>query len=76
MAVVSKPHYLPDLAPCAFFLFPRIKSQLWGHNFQSKNFMNTQWSSYMWFQKVIDFRLLPRCWWNLRSSGVLHGVVW
>jgi hypothetical protein len=28
MAVVSKPHYLPDLAPCAFFLFPRIKSQL------------------------------------------------
>jgi hypothetical protein len=26
--------------------------------------------------KLLDFRLPSRCWWNLRSSGVLHGVVW
>jgi hypothetical protein len=29
-------------------------------------------------QKIIislDFRLPPRCWWNLWSSGLLHGVV-
>ena len=24
----------------------------------------------------LDFRLPPRCWWNLWSSGLLHGVVW
>jgi hypothetical protein len=29
------PPYLPDLAPCDFFLFPKIKSMLKGANFVS-----------------------------------------
>jgi hypothetical protein len=31
------PHspYSPDLAPCDFFPFPRLKSELWGQGFDS-----------------------------------------
>jgi hypothetical protein len=34
MAVVPHLSYLPDLAPCDFFLFPRVKSKLKGRRFQ------------------------------------------
>jgi transposase len=34
MAVVPHPPYSPDLAPCDFFLFPRMKSKLNGRRFQ------------------------------------------
>jgi histone-lysine N-methyltransferase SETMAR len=34
MAVVPHPPYSPDLAPCDFFLFPRMKSKLKGRRFQ------------------------------------------
>jgi hypothetical protein len=32
--VVPHPPYSPDLAPCDFFLFPRLKSSLKGKRFQ------------------------------------------
>jgi hypothetical protein len=32
--VVPHPPYSPDLAPCDFFLFPRLKSTLKGKRFQ------------------------------------------
>jgi hypothetical protein len=32
--VVPHPLYSPDLAPCDFFLFPRLKSTLKGKRFQ------------------------------------------
>jgi hypothetical protein len=34
-AVLAHPPYLPDLAPCDFFLFPKIKSMLKEANFVS-----------------------------------------
>jgi hypothetical protein len=34
MAVVLHPPYLPDLALCDFFLFPRMKLKLKGRRFQ------------------------------------------
>jgi hypothetical protein len=34
MAVVPHLSYLPDLAPCDFFLFPRMKSKLKGRRLQ------------------------------------------
>jgi len=33
--VVSQPPYSPDLAPADFFLFPKLKSSLKGHRFQT-----------------------------------------
>jgi len=31
--VVPQPPYLPDLSPCDFFLFPRLKNHVKGHHF-------------------------------------------
>ena len=31
--VVPQPPYSPDLSPCDFFLFPRLKNHLKGHHF-------------------------------------------
>jgi hypothetical protein len=35
MAVIPHPPYSPDLAPCDFFLFPKIKLKLKGHRFDT-----------------------------------------
>jgi hypothetical protein len=35
VAAVPHPPYSPDLAPCDFLLFPRMKSKLKGHRFQN-----------------------------------------
>jgi len=35
ITVVEQPPYLPDLAPCDFFLFPKIKSVLKGTHLMS-----------------------------------------
>ena len=31
----TQPHYSPDLAPCDFWLFPKLKSPLKGKRFQT-----------------------------------------
>jgi len=33
ISVVLQPPYSPDLSPCAFFLFPKLKFHLKGRNF-------------------------------------------
>jgi hypothetical protein len=35
MAVISHPPYSPDLAPCDFFLFPKMKLKLEGRWFDT-----------------------------------------
>jgi hypothetical protein len=35
MAVIPHPQYSPDLAPCYFFLFPKMKLNLKGHRFDT-----------------------------------------
>lgn len=32
--MLVNPPYLPDLAPCDFYLFPKVKSELEGARFQ------------------------------------------
>jgi hypothetical protein len=43
--MVPHPPYSPDLAPCDFFLFPRLKSTLKGKRFQDvmEIQLNTTW---------------------------------
>jgi hypothetical protein len=36
ITVLEHPPYLPDLAPCNFYLFPKIKSVLKGTHFFSR----------------------------------------
>jgi hypothetical protein len=35
MALIHHPPYSPDLAPCDFFLFPKMKLKLKGHRFDT-----------------------------------------
>jgi hypothetical protein len=35
MAVIAHPTYSPDLAPCYFFLFPKMKLNLKGRRFDN-----------------------------------------
>jgi transposase len=35
MTVIPQPPYSPDLAPCDFFLFPKMKLKLKGRRFES-----------------------------------------
>jgi hypothetical protein len=35
MAVIPHPPYSPDLTPCDFFLFPKMKLKLKGHQFDT-----------------------------------------
>ena len=37
LQVLPHPPYSPDLAPCDFFLFPRLKRELSGRSFQSRS---------------------------------------
>ncbi len=39
--ILEHPPYSPDLAPCDYFLFPKLKSLLRGHRFQSLEDMKT-----------------------------------
>ena len=36
LTVLDHPPYSPDLSPCDFWLFPRLKEMLAGHRFQSR----------------------------------------
>ena len=35
--VLNHPHYSPDLSPCDFFLFPRLKKMLSGNKYTSRS---------------------------------------
>ena len=41
MTVLPQPPYSPDLAPADFFLFPKLKSTLKGHHFESTEAIKT-----------------------------------
>ena len=38
-AELQQPPYSPDLAPCDFFLFPRLKKVLKGHRFEATEYI-------------------------------------
>ena len=41
IAVLEQPPYSPDLAPCDFFLFPRLKKVIKGTRFQDSETIKT-----------------------------------
>jgi hypothetical protein len=48
MAVISHPPYSPDLAPCHFFLFPKMKLKSKGRRFDTIEHIQAEW------QRVLD----------------------
>jgi transposase len=43
MAVIPHPPYSPDLAPCDFFLFPKMKLKLKGRRFETIEEIQAEW---------------------------------
>ena len=37
MKVLNHPPYSPDLSPCDFFLFPRLKEMIFGNKYMSRS---------------------------------------
>jgi hypothetical protein len=74
MAVITHPPYSPDLAPCDFFLFPKMKLKLKERQFDtieeiqadSQTVLDTVTEKE--FQEV--FQKWRRCWdWGLHVGG-------
>jgi hypothetical protein len=74
MAVIPHPPYSPDLAPCVFFLFPKMKLKLKGRRFDTIEEIQTE------SQRVLDtltekdlqevFQTWGRRWdWCLHEGG-------
>jgi hypothetical protein len=61
MAVVLYPPYSPDLAPCDFFLFPRMKSKLKGRRFQDVTEIQEQ--------SLTVLHAIPKCQLHCASSS-------
>jgi hypothetical protein len=48
MAVIPHPQYSPNLAPCDFFLFPKMELKLKGRRFDTIEGIQAEW------QRVLD----------------------
>lgn len=56
ISLVDHPPYSPDLAPCDFALFPRLKSHLRGTHFTSEDDLTSAVNSFFGSLTDIDFR--------------------
>ena len=45
--VLNHPPYSPDLSPCDFFLFPRLKKMLSGNKYMSRRFQQITKEDYL-----------------------------
>ena len=46
--LLEQPSYLPDLAPCDFFLFPKVKNTIKGTHFSSTNAIKNAVMKELW----------------------------
>ena len=71
---VTQPHYSPDLVPCDFWLFPKLKSPLRGKRFQTINEIQENTMR----QLMANGRIceIPRCllWRGLRYHCSMYNV--
>jgi hypothetical protein len=69
MAVVPHPPYSPDLAPCDFFLFSRMKSKLKGRHFQDVTEIQEQSLTVLHSIPKSHFQQWQRSWTHSINSG-------
>jgi hypothetical protein len=64
--VLAHPPYSPDLAPCDYCLFSRVKEHLWGKRFESEDNINTAVTASLKHPTKDEYRAaidrLPRRW--------------
>ena len=60
--VLDHPPYSPDLSPCDFWLFPRLKEMLAGHRFESRCGIGSAVHHYLQHTPKEDCRAAFRKW--------------
>ena len=55
--VLNHPPYSPDLSPCDFFLFPRLKKMLSGNKYMSRSSLGS--TIYQCLQQILKEVYLP-----------------
>jgi hypothetical protein len=68
--VVPKPPYLPDLSPCDFFLFPKLKFHLKGHHFETVDNIQRVMTDQLMALPHEDFQHCYREWEQLLQQHV------
>ena len=58
--VLNQPPYSPDLSPCDFFLFPRLKKMLSGNKYMSRSSLGSV--IYQCLQQIPKKDYLPAFW--------------
>jgi hypothetical protein len=71
MAVIPHPPYSPDLAPCDFFLFPKMKLELQEHRFDITEEMQDKSQRVLDTLKEKDFQEAFQKW-RRRWDRCLH----
>ncbi len=73
MTVLEHPPYSPDLAPCDYFLFPRLKKELRGVRFASVDALQAEVNHVLKEIPVHEYRAamldLPRRWRKCMQEG-------
>jgi hypothetical protein len=73
MTVVQHPLYSPDLAPCDFFLFPKLKMKLKGRRFQTVEKIHAESQATLNMLRENDiqecFKNWQHCWDHCQASG-------
>ena len=60
--ILDHPPYSPDLSPCDFWLFPRLKEMLTGHRFESRCGIGSAIYQYLQHISKEDYRAVFRKW--------------
>jgi hypothetical protein len=64
------PLYSPDLASCDFSLFPRLRIQLKGHNFDTVDVIEAVLNTVTEHDFQDAFKKWQKCWeWCIRAGG-------
>jgi len=71
--VLQHPPYLPDLAPCNFWLFPKLKSALKGTHFESVEAVKTKATEVLKTLQEKDFQHCFNQWKIRMERCVKHG---
>lgn len=62
VTVLPHPPYSPDLAPCDFFLFPKLKFQLSGKRYKSRNALGSAVYQYLMSVPIKEYELCFQSW--------------
>jgi len=75
-SIITLPHppYSPDLAPCDFFLFPKMKLQLKGRRFDRVEEIQREWQNVLGTLQEQDFQhAFQQSQWHWDRSGAAQG---